>query len=143
MGRPQVGHSGVTRIVFAYAAALRTRDFAFERRTLSEWCHVEAARRARGLVGDLHLVARELDESLLAADRHGAALRDRTAIRAIRLERPGLHVVRPVDPEDVDEPRPEERILDGDHHLDAAMEVTRHPVRARDVDLVFARVREV
>ena len=34
-------------------------------------------------------------------------------------------------------------ILDRHHDLDAAMEVARHPVRARDVDLVLAGVREV
>src|SRR6185295_10976948 len=62
---------------------------------------------------------------------------------AHRLERPRLHVVGPRDAEDVDEARAKGRIFDRHHDLDAAMEVSRHPIGARDVDLVLAGVREV
>ena len=43
----------------------------------------------------------------------------------------------------LDQARAEHGVLDRDHHLDATMEVARHPVGARDVDLVLAAVREV
>src|ERR1035438_4670854 len=100
-----------------------------------------AVRRAR--LGGLDAIARHLDEARLRTERRLPRLHLHALVLAGCRKEPGLGGVGALDLQDLDEPGAEGRVVDGDERLDAAMEVAGHPVGARDVDLVFAAVREV
>src|SRR4029077_7261435 len=73
--------------------------------------------------GGLHAVAGELHEAGLGADEGSALLGLQALVLAVGTQRPRLHVVRELDLEDLAEARAERDVLDGDHGLDAAVEV--------------------
>src|SRR5690606_15257906 len=87
---PSTRNRRSSAVVAARAPSLRARDLALERRALGGRHHVEARDRARGLVGDLHLVAGHVHEALLAPEERLPLLRLRAGVRAARLELPPL-----------------------------------------------------
>src|SRR5439155_17411963 len=81
-------------------------------------------------------------EVLLGAQRFGPPRRH-ARVRAVVAQDPGLLVVPELRLERLDHPRPGRLVQDRERELHPAVEVARHPVCAREVDLRLAAVSEV